>query len=86
MFSVLNTTRLPKKGEEKKKGKEEKGAALLTELKKKNYESKRVKTQIPVGLPSLSPLLRKEKLEFLSTPRRKKHKKKNIKEIKSKKL
>lgn len=75
MFSVLSTIRLPKKGEEKKKGKEEKGAALLIELKK-NYESKRVKTQIPVGLPSLSPLLRKEQLEFLLKPRRKKHKKK----------
>lgn len=34
MFSVLNTTGLPQKGEEKKKGKEEKEAELLTELKK----------------------------------------------------
>lgn len=72
MFSVLNSTRLPQKGE-KKKGKEEKEAELLTELKKKNFKSKRVKTQIPVGHPSLSPLLIKGKLEFLSKPGRKKH-------------
>lgn len=76
MFSVLKTTRLPKKGEEKKR-KGRKGSSVINwAKKKKNYESKRVKTQIPVGLPSLSPLLRKEKLEFLSKPRRKKHKKK----------
>jgi hypothetical protein len=81
MFSVLKTTRLPKKGEEKKR-KGRKGSSVINWAKKKNYESKRVKTQIPVGLPSLSPLLRKEKLEFLSKPRRKKHKKKKHKKNK----